>query len=324
MRAFNYTDPVTLEEAVTALGRSGAQLIAGGTDILGVLKDEILPDYPRTVVDLRAIPGLEYVCEGDGLLRIGAMTRIADIASSSIIAGRYPALQRAAALIGSPQIREMGTIGGNLCQLPRCWYLRAAQNRFFCLRKGGRECPAVTGDSRYHSIFGRVRGCLAVNPSDLAPILVAMRARIETTKKAVDAEEFFQVKGIKTTILDDDEILIEIQIPAPSIGGRSAFAKFALRKAIDFPVVNCAVAIEGEEARICLNAVYNMPYRVTEAEKVIVGRAVDEAAAEAAGEAAIADARPLESNLYKVQIAKTLVKRAILACRPARPGEMLK
>lgn len=315
MRAFDYIDPHTLEEASAALRRPLSQLIAGGTDILGVLKDEILPDYPKTIVDLRAIPGLEYIRETDGMVRIGAMTRIADIASDSTIASRYPALQRAAGLVGSPQIREMGTIGGNLCQLPRCWYFRAMQNRFFCFRKGGRECPAVTGDSRYHSIFGRVRGCLAVNPSDLAPVLVVLQARIETTNRIVDVEEFFQAKGPKTTILDDDEIVTEIQIPVPPDDGRSAFAKYALRKAIDFPVVNCAVAVSGGETRICLNAVHNTPYRALEAEKVIAGASIDEPSAEAAGEVAVADAQALQPNLYKVQIAKTLVKRAILACR---------
>jgi xanthine dehydrogenase YagS FAD-binding subunit len=315
MKAFDYIDPLTLEEAVAALGRPGAEIIAGGTDILGVLKDEILPRYPSTLVDLRSISGLDYIQESDGHLRIGAMTRLADIASHDTLASKYPALCRAAWLVGSPQVRQMGTIGGNICQLPRCWYFRSAGNRFFCLRKGGRDCPAVDGDSRYHSILGRTRGCLAVNASDLAPTLVALDAKIETTKRVVDAEDLFQVKGPKTTALDDDEIVTEIRVPAPAFGAKSAFAKYALRKAIDFPVVNCAVAMDGRGIRICLNAVGSTPYRAVEAEKMIVDRAVDEAAATAAGEAALADARALGPNLYKVQIAKTLVKRAILACR---------
>jgi len=131
----------------------------------------------------------------------------------------------------------------------------------------------------------------------------------------VEAEGFFQVTGYKSTILDDDEIVTEIQIPRPSPGARSAFSKYALRKAIDFPVVNCAVAVDGEKARICLNAVHNTPYRATEAEGVVSGRPIDEDVAEAAGEAAVAGAKALEPNRYKVQIAKVLVKRTVLACR---------
>ncbi len=315
MKTFDYIDAATLDEAVAALGTPGAQIIAGGTDILGVLKDEILPDYPSTLVDLRTIPRLDYIQESDGFLRIGALTRIADIASHDVIGSRYPALSRAARLVGSPQIREMGTIGGNICQLPRCWYLRVADNRFYCLRKGGRYCPAVAGDCRYHSIFGRLRGCLAVNTSDLAPVLVALDAKIKTTKNLIAAEWFFRVNGVKTTALDDDEIVTEIQVPIPGASTRSAFAKYALRRAIDFPIVNCAVAIDGEEARICLNAVYGKPYRAIGAESVIAGRAIDEAIAAAAGEAAVADAQALEPSRYKVQMAKTMVKRAILACR---------
>jgi xanthine dehydrogenase YagS FAD-binding subunit len=315
MKTFEYIDAATLDEAVAALGKPGARIMAGGTDILGALKDEVVPDYPSTLVDLSMIPGLAYIQQSDGLLRIGALTRIADIASDSTVESKYAALSRAARLVGSPQIREMGTIAGNICQLSRCWYFRSAHNRFFCLRKGGRDCPAATGDSRYHSIFGRSRGCLGVNPSDLAPVLVALDAKVQTTKRTITMEGFFQVNGTKTTVLDDDEIVSEIQIPVPDPGAKSAFAKYALRKAIDFPIVNCAVAVNGDGARICLNGVYATPYRSVEAEKLIADGSVDEAIAEAAGEAAMANAQPLEPNRYKVQIARTLVKRAILACK---------
>jgi NADPH-dependent glutamate synthase beta subunit-like oxidoreductase len=799
MKAFEHIDAATLEDAAAALGQPAAQIIAGGTDLLGLLKDDVLPTYPGTLVNVKTIPGLEYIEESEGLLKIGAVTRLADIAANPTVAARYTALAQAAAAVGSPQIREMGTIAGNLCQLPRCWYLRLAENRFNCLRKGGRDCPALTGDSRYHSIFGGVRVgrtacmqacpngvdipgymskvragdmrgaaemvfernplpaitgrvcahfcendcargeydqavsvreveralgdyvlenasdyyrppatasgkrvavigsgpaglsaahylraaghdvtvlekmpeaggllrygippyrlprqvlakqlaaieaegvqfvlgtevtkdgfaqlrqrfdavftatgawqagstgiageewlgsataflreanlgdpaaletaqmagkevlivgggntaidvarslvrlgahptvmyrrtraempaveeevakaeqegvrfeflaaplaaapaeegvgltccrmelgdldesgrprpvklegsefavccdavmtavaerpdysflpaefldeegrlkldegrpgtaggahaladdvfvggdfvtgpatvgeavgagreaarrinerllgakaasavegasggaacaagrdvnpacisgscraevpqlsldertasptkeetgtldrssteaeaarcfdccCVAVNSSDLAPVLIALGARIKTTSRLVEAESFFEVNGEKTTVLDDDEIVIEIQIPVPAPGARSAFSKYALRKSIDFPIVSCAVAIDGagaaSTARICLNAVHPLPYRALAAERMVAGKSIDEGLAEAAGEAAVADAQALEPNRYKVQIAKTMVKRAILACR---------
>jgi xanthine dehydrogenase YagS FAD-binding subunit len=314
VRTFEYAEPKTLDEARAALKRTGAQIIAGGTDLLGVLKDDILPEYPSTLVDLKTIPGLDYIEESADLLKIGAMTRLADIAAEPVVKHRYAALAEAAARVGSPQIREMGTIGGNLCQLSRCWYFRVAGNRFDCLRKGGRGCPAALGDSRYHSIFGRSRGCSGVNPSDLAPVMVALDASVKTTARVVPAEAFFQAGLERGTVLQPGEIVTEIQIPAPAAGSRSAFTKYALRRSIDFPIVNCAVALDGTSARICLNAVYGTPYRAIEAERLIAGRPIDEDLAEAAGEAAIAGAQALDSNRFKVQIAKTMVKRAILAC----------
>ena len=166
-------------------------------------------------------------------------------------------------------------------------------------------------------------GCVAVNSSDMAPALIALDAKIKTTKRVIEAERFFIVEGDKTTVLDDDEIVMEIEVPAPSAGTKSKFAKFALRKSIDFPVVNCAVAIESEKgvvkaARICLNAVYNKPYRATKTEEYIRGKSIDDSNAEGAANAAITDACPLTKNRYKIQIAKTLVKRAILACSSKR------
>jgi NADPH-dependent glutamate synthase beta subunit-like oxidoreductase/CO/xanthine dehydrogenase FAD-binding subunit len=162
-------------------------------------------------------------------------------------------------------------------------------------------------------------GCLAVNPSDVAPALIALNAKIKTTKRTIAAEQFFTVEGERTTVLDDAEIVTEIQIPAPSAGTESKFIKFALRKSIDFPLVNCASAIESKggvvtKARICLNAVYNQPYRVKEAEEFLIGKKIGEPTAEASGKLAVAGACPLAKNTYMIQIAKTLVKRTILAC----------
>jgi len=163
-------------------------------------------------------------------------------------------------------------------------------------------------------------GCDGVNPSDIAPALVALNAQIITTKRSIPAGDFWVAdKGLKPTLLDHDEIIVEIQIPQPSTGLRSAFLKFAMRKSIDFPIVNCASALEIQNgivtaARICLNAVYSNPYRAFKAEAAIIGQTIDEARAEAAGTAAVAEALPLPDNKFKIQIARTLVKRTILAC----------
>ena len=302
----------------SGMGR-GRAIIAGGTDLLGKMKDEILPAYPEALVNIKTIPGLDLIEEKDGTLTIGALARLEDIATDTRIIDAYPALAEAARRTASTHLREMGTIGGNICQDIRCWYYRNQNNRFACLRKGGGRCYAIDGDNRYHSIFGGSveQGCYAVHPSDTAPALIALDATVKTSRRAIKAEDFFQVSVAKTTVLDDDEIVTEIQIPKPA--GKSAFVKFALRKAIDFPIVNCAamVTVSGKKAtaaRICLNAVYVKPYRATAAEEAIKGKAINEANAEAAGAAAVSDARPMPYNAYMVQIAKAMVKRAILGC----------
>jgi xanthine dehydrogenase YagS FAD-binding subunit len=313
MKSFNHTNAKSLAEVKTALGDSKTILIAGGTDLLGTLKDNILPTYPSTVINLKTVPGLDFIKEEGGMLKIGALTRLADIAANPTIKQKYTALAQAAFRVATPHVREMGTIGGNIAQLHRCWYFRKPENRFNCIRKGGNQCFAMTGDNRYHSIFGAVNRCIAVHPSDTAPALIALNAKVVTDRRTIEAENFFDVKKPGNTVLAMDEIIREIQIPAPPAGAKSAFLKFAIRKSIDFPIVNCAVMVGGDRPRICLNAVAPKPYRAKKAEEAIAGKTINEKNAEAAGKAAVADARPLEAARFKVQIAKTLVKRAILA-----------
>ena len=315
MKKFNHINAKTIDEAVTILRNGRAQIFAGGTDCLGILKDDVLPDYPEALINIKTIPDMDYIKEENGVLRIGALAKIADIARDITVNKKYTALADAAGRISSPQLREMGTIGGNICQLTRCWYFRVADNRFFCLRKGGHTCPAINGEDRYHSIFGAVNGCVAVNVSDMAPVLIVSDAKIQTTKRVIDVEQFFSVKGHKSTVLDDDEMVTEVQIQEPAANTRSAFVKFALRKSFDFPIVNCAATINGSKAKICLNAVFNTPYRVTLAEESIAGKEINEVNAEAASEAGLSEAKPLTTNKYKVQVAKVMVKRAILACK---------
>ena len=321
MRNFAHVNATSLDQATEMLRRYGksAAVIAGGTDLLGKMKDEILPTYPEAVINIKTIPGLDFITVKGGMLTIGALTRLEDIASNEAIKKEYAGLAEAARRTASTHLREMGTIGGNISQDIRCWYYRNPNNRFPCLRKGGGRCYAIEGDNRYHSIFGGSveKGCYAVHPSDIAPALVALDATIRTTKRNLRIEDFFLVLPTRTTVLDFDEIVTEIILPPPD--GKSAFMKFALRKAIDFPIVNCAAAIakSGDRvtsARICLNAVYVKPCRAFKAEEAIIGKTINEASAEAAGAAGVCDAEPMTHNAYMVPIAKTMIKRAILGC----------
>jgi xanthine dehydrogenase YagS FAD-binding subunit len=322
MKRFTHFNAASVDEAVSILRRYAgkASVIAGGTDLIGKLKDEILPFYPQAVVNLKGISGLDGIWQDGEELVIGALTRLADVAAAPAVQSRYPALAEAARRTASTHLREMGTLGGNICQDIRCWYYRSPDNRFPCLRKSGGRCYALEGDDRYHSIFGGSvkEGCIAVHPGDTAPALIALDAKIKTSRRIVAAEDFFRVGQCTTTILEADEIVTEIHLPPPA--GKNAFEKFALRKAIDFPIVNCAamLAISGDvvtSARICLNAVYVVPYRVRWAEQVLVDRPLDAAQAELAADLAVSKAIPRRRNGYMVNIARELVKKTILACQ---------
>jgi len=321
LKDFKHVNPKTIEEAISLLNNDGAQGLAGGTDLLGTMRFKIFPDelYPKTIVNLKSIsPSMEFIKEDNGILRIGALTLLEDIAESSIVQGKWAALAEAAHKTASPHLREMGTIGGNICQHNRCWYYWANNNRFNCIRKGGGMCYAMAGDNRYHSIFGAVSACVAVNPSDTAPALVALNATIKTNKRDIPAEEFWAVGIPGSTILDKGEIVTEIQVPAFS--GKSAFIKFTLRSSIDFPIVNCAAAIGNGEARICMNAVSGTPRRAVAAEDYIKGKTINAENAEAAGSEAVQGSVALTAvgslpgNKWKIQVAKGIVKKVILAC----------
>ena len=322
MKKFAHFNAGSLDEAVTLLKRYGgrrASLIAGGTDLLGQMKDRFLPTYPEALINLKTVPGLDFIQVKEGRLEIGALTRLEDIAFSEPVKAGWPALAQAAHKTASPHLREMGTLGGNLSQDIRCWFYRQPNNRFPCLRKGGGRCYALEGDNRYHSIFGGSveEGCVAVHPSDTAPALIALGAEVVTTKRTIRAEDLFSVGVSQTTVLDQDEIISKISLPEAE--GKSAFIKFALRQSIDFAIVNCAAMVSTnggkvEGTRVCLNAVYVRPYRARRAEEVMAGQTLDKRSAAAAGEAVAAEARPLKNNAYMVPIARTLVKRSLLNC----------
>jgi xanthine dehydrogenase YagS FAD-binding subunit len=323
MRTFAHFNPRTIDEAVSVLQQyeSKAKIIAGGTDIIGKMKDEILPKYPEALVNLKSIEGLDFIEAGDDVVRIGALTRLQDIAGHRAIKESCNALAQAATKTASPHLRAMGTIGGNISQDIRCWYYRNPNNRFPCLRKGGGRCYAIEGDNRFHSIFGGSveKGCYAVHPSDTAPALIVLDASVVTSKRTIPIGEFFATNVRRTTILEPDEIITEITFPAAKHGERSAFLKFALRKSIDFPIVNCAakVTVAGgvvDSVNICLNTVFVIPYRARSAEEFLLGKPLNEENIAAAADVAVSGAKPMSRNAYMVQIAKTLVKRSLMAC----------
>ncbi|MDR1014626.1 MAG: FAD binding domain-containing protein [Coriobacteriales bacterium] len=311
MRAFGHIDAGSVRQAVDAAGTAGAQtaFIAGGTDLLGSLKDNILRAYPKTVINLKTIADLDFIREEGGALVIGALAKVQDVADSALVQEKAACLAQAAAKVSSPAIRRMGTFGGTVCQRHRCWYFRSPENRFDCLRKGGDTCFALTGDARYHSIFGGEDGCIAVSPQDVAPALVALGATFRTDRRDIAAADFFKVNGERSCALEDGEVLTQVSVP---VAAKSAFSKFALRKSIDFAIVNCAVAQTEAGTRVVLGGIAPSPLRSLEAEAAVVG-GISEESAKRAGEAAVATASPLPANAYKVPIASAVVARTLRA-----------
>lgn len=323
MKPFEHFNAGALEEAVSLLKKYGGKgrLMAGGTDLIGLLKDRILEDYPDALINLKSIPGMDAIEESAGGLRIGALAKLADIASSTAIKAKYPALSQAAESVASPEIRTMATIGGNLCQDVRCWYYRYPQQmggRILCLRKGTGPCHAIKGDNRYHALMG-AKKCFAVCPSDTAIALSALEAEIEIFgakgARSLPVEEFFTPLG---NALGPEELVKEIRVPAPSPDCRQSFLKFTERKPVDFAVASVASAItvhDGtcEKARLFLGGVAPTPLRAKAAERHIVGKLIDSATAQEAAQESVAGARPLSGNTYKVEIVKALVEQALLS-----------
>lgn len=325
MKRFNHYDAASIDEAVTLLKESKgpAYVIAGGSDLMGCLKDNLWMESPERIINLKTIPGLKDIGIQDGSLHIGALVTLTELAESDIVKGQWPGLAEAARRTASPLLRNMGTVAGNICQENRCWYYRYPDKiggRIDCVRKGGKRCLAVPGDHRFHSIFGAVKKCIAVNPSDTAPAFVALDAIIKTTQREIPVDEFFSAEmGAQSTILDREEIVLEIIVPAPKAGPTNAFCKIAYRKSIDFALVNCAASVTIEDgkiasARICLNGVHNNPRRCTSSEEALIGKPLTEALAQEAGELAVAEAKPLLQNGFKVQMARTIVSDTLMDC----------
>jgi len=321
MKSFVHVNAQSVEEAVGLLAqyRGGAKLNAGGTDLLGVLKDRILPDYPEAVINIKTIPGLDTIEEDADRIRIGALATLAGISSSPVVNESCPILAEAAGAVAAIQIRNMATIGGNLCQDTRCWYYRYPNEiggMINCFRKGGKTCPAAAGENQYHAIMG-AKKCFAVCPSDTAVALTALGAKLDIAGAAgtrqIPVEEFYTPLG---NVLGPDEMITAIDIPKPAHNAGQVFLKFTVRKPIDFALVSVASIITVDEgictgARIVLGAVAPIPVRALQAEEFLIGKELSPEIAAQAADIALTGAKPLAKNEYKIEIAKTLVKRAI-------------
>jgi len=318
MKAFDYASPASVADAVRALaGSDSAAALAGGTDLLGRMKDYV--SSPGRIVYLKQIPALAGIREDGGGLTLGAGTRLVDIVASREVAAKYPALRQATLEVGTPQLRNMATLGGNLLQRPRCWYYRSG---FGLLGIKDGKSLVRAGDNRYHAIF-HDGDALFVNPSSLAVPLIALGARAtilgQNGERTVAVEDLYQVPKTeedRELTIAPGELLTKVTIPAPR--GKNASYEARQKRAHDWPLVLCSVAVEldGEavkDARVVIYGVAPVPWRSRAAEKAIAGKAITQETAAAAGSAAVEGAQPLSRNAYKVPLTRTVVKRALLA-----------
>ncbi len=321
MRDFKLAQPKTVDElaALLAESKESLALMAGGTDLLDELKSGVAG--PDIVVDLQAVAGLAGIRKEKDGLRIGPMTRIVDLAENAEVARDHPILVEAALSLASPQLRNVGTVGGNLCQRPRCWYYR--DPAVPCRKKGGFNCFAFQGRNKYHGIFGG-DGCYIVYPSDLAPALISLGARIVIGggkgDRTIPLEEFYILPAAnvrRENLLGRDEFLKSVFVPAPKPGRKGTYVKLKERGTWDFALVSAAVAgtITGgvfSEIAIVMGGVAPVPWRLKKAEDAIRGQPANEALVTRAAEAALADAVPLEENAYKVDLVQAALKTAVM------------
>ena len=321
MAAFELFQPTSVDDAVALLDehREDAWVLAGGLDSFDWFKDRIL--RPSVVVDLGGIASLRGVRTTNDGLEIGATTPLSEVVTHPEIVENYSLLVEAAELVASPQIRNQGTIGGNLNQDTRCWYYR---DGWTCYRAGGNICYADTPASmnREHAILEADR-CVAVNPSDTAPALIALDAQMviqsSSGERVVSAEEFFigpSTDITRMSVLQPGDLLTTIRVPATFAGAHFYFEKVRDRQVWDFPLVNVASAILAnngiiEEARIAVNGVAPRPLRMTAVENALRGEALDDTTAERVSELAVRGAKPLRHNAYKIPLMRNLVKRSI-------------
>src|SRR5438477_6975915 len=329
MKAFEWMNATTVAEAVRALKSAPAAAdvddaprpIAGGQDLLTTMKEYIT--RPTRVVNLKGIRGLDKIeSDGKGGLRIGALVTLNQLEESPLVRRSFPGLAEAAHSVGTPQIRNLGTVGGNLCQRPRCWYFRLEE--VVCLKKGGSECYAATGENKYHAIFGGGPSYI-VHPSDLAPMLLALGASVSITgadgKRTIGLDKFFTLPAEgnirRENVLKNDEIITEVQVPASAFAAHSTYIKFKERDSLDFALASVAAAVEVgpdktvRQARVVLGGVAPIPWRVPKAEASLIGKTLSDEVLRHAAAIALEGAKPLAKNAYKVPLTQTLVRRAL-------------
>jgi xanthine dehydrogenase YagS FAD-binding subunit len=326
VKPFAYVNAGSQQEALAALStatRGKILPLAGGMDLIGLMKDYVAT--PDVLVNVKKLPAAIAV-PAQGLTTIGAAATIAEVADNAALAKAYPALTDAARGVGTTQIRNVGTVGGNLMQRPRCWYFR--NEEFHCLKKGGSRCFAVDGENQYHAIFGD-GPCHIVHPSSLAMPLIAYGARIKVAgpqgEREIEADKFFVMPDrnmFGETVLEPSELVTEVVIPT-SRNLSAATYEVKFKQSHDWPIVTASVALRMasgvvESARVVLGAVAPIPWRSPAAEQMLKGKRVDEAVAWQAAEAALADAKPMTHNGYKVQVAKTALRRAIMKATGAK------
>jgi xanthine dehydrogenase YagS FAD-binding subunit len=326
MKTFEWTNPANVNEAVKMLTVASPgdideapRPIAGGQDLLTTMKD--YTSRPVRVVNLKNIRGLDRITLNARGLTIGALVTLSELEEHAGVRKSYPGLAEAAHSIATPQIRNLGTVGGNLCQRPRCWYFRLEE--VVCLKKGGSECYAASGENKYNAIIGGGPSYI-VHPSDLAPMLLALGATVTVVgaagKRVIRLNKFFTLPSEgnirRENVLKNEEIITEINVPASPVAARSTYLKFKERESLDFALASAAVAVQivngtVRDARIVLGGVAPIPWRVPAAEKFVTGKTLAPDVLAETAKIALAEAKPLEKNAYKVPLAQTLVRRAL-------------
>lgn len=318
MKPFAYVNAANEKEALAALSTERGKVLplAGGMDLLALMKDYIA--QPETLVNVKALPSAIAV-PAQGLTMIGSAARLADVAGHEALANAYPALTEAAGSVGTPQIRNSGTVGGNIMQRPRCWYFR--NEEFHCLKKGGSRCFAVDGENQFHAIFGE-SPCHIVHPSSLAVPIIAYGGRFRVIgpegEREVEADKFFVMPDRNMygeTVLELNELVTHAILPRAA-NVKSAHYEIKFKQSHDWPVAMASVALtmsgtSVQSARVVLGAVAPVPWRSQAAEAVLKGKTVTAEVAAEAAEAAVKNARPMSQNAYKVRLARVAVERAI-------------
>jgi xanthine dehydrogenase YagS FAD-binding subunit len=325
MERFEYTSPKTVKDAAAMLGASwnDAQVLAGGTDLISMMKDFVTS--PKRVVNIKGISELGGISKTSAGVRIGATVTLDELCLNQLVRSEFPSLVTAALGVSSPQIRNMGTIAGDLCQRPRCWYFRNGHG-LFAMQDGKSLVP--NGENRYHAIFGG-NPAYFVSASSLGPALAALGAHVKLVSpsgaRTVAVAKFFVIpktESDREIDLHPNEIVTEIVIPSASASMKNATYEVRQKEALDWPLATASVALKMSggkvaSAHIVMGHVAPTPWSAAAAEKSLVGKSIDEASAEHAATAAVEGAQPLSQNGYKVQLAKVAVKRALLAAHKA-------